>query len=84
MKLVVFGRIGSDAGYWYIGADGKIHHQGGWEAGALTDVQASLSIIRAATQLKTPELAQSAIRSVLGFVQKELGEHVGEGTVILG
>jgi len=28
--VVIFGNIGSDAGYWYLGADGKIHHVPGW------------------------------------------------------
>ncbi|HKU18857.1 MAG TPA: hypothetical protein VJP80_06315 [Candidatus Saccharimonadales bacterium] len=28
--IVIFGNIGSDAGYWYLGADGKIHHVPGW------------------------------------------------------
>jgi len=30
MKYIVLGRIGSDAGYWVLGADGKWHHVGGW------------------------------------------------------
>ena len=28
--IIIFGNIGSDAGYWYLGADGKIHHVPGW------------------------------------------------------
>lgn len=28
--IVIFGNVGSDAGYWYLGADGKIHHVPGW------------------------------------------------------
>lgn len=29
--IIVFGNVGSDAGYWYLGADGKIHHVPGWD-----------------------------------------------------
>lgn len=28
--IIIFGNVGSDAGYWYLGADGKIHHVPGW------------------------------------------------------
>ncbi len=29
--IIIFGNVGSDAGYWYLGADGKIHHVPGWD-----------------------------------------------------
>lgn len=28
--IIIFGNVGSDAGYWYLGSDGKIHHVPGW------------------------------------------------------
>lgn len=29
-SIIVFGNVGSDAGWWVLGADGKVHHVGGW------------------------------------------------------
>ena len=31
MATIILGHIGSDAGYWVIGPDGKMHHVGGWQ-----------------------------------------------------
>jgi len=28
--ILVWGNVGGDAGYWYLGSDGKIHHVPGW------------------------------------------------------
>jgi len=51
VNIVVFGHIGSDAGYWVIGPDGKLHHVGGWNPEAIAEVSASLNIIRESTRL---------------------------------
>ena len=83
MNIVVFGNIGSDAGYWVIGPDGKLHHVGGWNPEVMVEVSASLNIIREATRLRTPGLAQAAIKSVIGFAEKELGHQFKEGGVIV-
>lgn len=83
MNIVVFGHIGSDAGYWVIGPDGKLHHVGGWNPEVIAEVSASLNIIREATRLRTPGLAQAAIKSVIGFAEKELGQQFKEGGVIV-
>jgi len=87
MYRIVIGRIGSDAGYWYIGADGKLHHVPGWNPEALAELNAAVNILREATRLKTPGLAEAAIKSVMEFTQKELGTHLkqgaGEGTVLV-
>ncbi|GAC1313883.1 MAG: hypothetical protein NVSMB2_02510 [Chloroflexota bacterium] len=88
MQYIIFGHPGSDAGYWYIGADGQLHHVGGWEAESLREVSASLNIIREATRLRTPGLAEAAIQSVLKFTDEQLGQHLkntggGAGVVIV-
>jgi hypothetical protein len=83
VNFIVIGNRGGDAGYTVIGPDGKPHHVGGWGPEALAEVAASLNIIREATHLRTPELAQAAIRSVIGFAEKELGQHLKEGGVVV-
>lgn len=88
MQYIILGNQGSDAGYWYIGADGKLHHAGGWEAERLREISASLNIIREATRLRTPGLAEAAIQSVMKFTDEQLGQHLkdtagGGGVVIV-
>ena len=85
MKMIIIGNIGSDAGYWYIDATG-LHHVGGWASERLAEFRSALTIIGAATQLKTPGLAEAAIKSVQGFAQSQLAEHLkggGDGTVVV-
>jgi hypothetical protein len=76
MYTIIIGRIGSDAGYWYIGPDGKLHHVPGWNPEQLAEVGAAVNIMREATRLKTPGLAEAAIKSVMEFTQKELAAHL--------
>ncbi len=85
MKFIVMGNIGSDAGYWIWDGHGW-RHVGGWAVEQLAEVSSALNIMREATNLKTPGLAQAAANSVSEFVTKELGQHVKEGgsVVILG
>jgi len=83
MNIIVLGHIGSDAGYWVIGQDGKVHHVGGWAPERLAEVHSALNIIREATQLKTPGLAEAAIKSVVGFAQKELQANIKEGGAVV-
>lgn len=79
MYRIVIGRIGSDAGYWYVGSDGKLHHVPGWNPEALAELGAAVNIIREATRLRTPGLAEAAIKSVMEFTQKELATHMKQG-----
>jgi hypothetical protein len=74
MRFIVIGNIGSDAGYWVWDGNGW-HHVGGWGVEQLAEVSAALSIMREATRLKTPGLADAATK----FVQKQLGAHIKEG-----
>jgi len=84
MHYIVIGNIGSDAGYWIF--DGHVwRHVGGWGVDRLQEVSAALSIMRDASRLKTPGLAEAAAKVVSEFLNKELQGHVkeGAGTVIL-
>lgn len=84
MKFIVIGNIGSDAGYWVLDANG-LHHVGGWGSDQLVELTAALNIMREATRLKTPGLAEAAVKAVAGFAEKQLGAHIKEGgaTVII-
>jgi hypothetical protein len=63
---------------------------GGWAVEQLAEVSSALNIMREATRLKTPGLAEAAAKSVSDFVTKQLGQHLKEGgkegpaVVILG
>lgn len=76
--IVVFGHFGSDAGYWYIGADGKIHRVPGWNPEQLSEVSKVVSILGQVAALKTPGLAERVSAVLTDFVQTEVGSHVKE------
>jgi hypothetical protein len=83
--MIIIGNIGSDAGYWVLDGTG-LHHVGGWGADQLVEFKAAINIISLATQLKTPGLADAAIKSVQAIVQKQIAEHVrdsGAGPVVV-
>lgn len=89
MNIYFIGNIGSDAGGWYIGADGKIHRVPGWAPEQLTEVTHLLNVLREASQLKTPELAEAITGRVMEMAQRELGEQFGEqlkdgGVIVVG
>jgi hypothetical protein len=79
MRLFFFGGYGTDAGGWYIGADGKIHKVPGWNPEAVVELQHAVNILREAAQLKTPGLSEAVARVVYDQVQKELGANLREG-----
>jgi hypothetical protein len=82
---IYFGGFGTDAGGWYIGPDGKIHRVPGWAPEQLKDLSHAINVIREAAQIKTPGVAEHAIKSVMDFAQKELGAHLKEeGVLVLG
>jgi hypothetical protein len=78
MNIVVLGQFGSDAGYWYIGPDGKWHHVGGWGVDSIIDVTRALGILGEVSRLKTPGLADTVTKGLNDFVQRELGAHLGD------
>lgn len=56
--IVIFGNIGSDAGYWYLGSDGKIHHVPGWNPEtmkAFKAIEENLAILERAVKT-TPQV----------------------------
>ena len=84
--IIILGHIGSDAGYTYIGSDGKIHHVPGWNPEAMVEFDAAISVMKSAAQLKAPGLAEAVVKSVLPFAQKELNTYfkgAGEGGVLV-
>jgi hypothetical protein len=83
MRIVFLGGYGSDAGYSYIGADGKVHHVGGWGPEAVLEVSRAISILGEATQLKTPALSEAVIKSTLEFVTRNIGANLKEGDVVV-
>jgi hypothetical protein len=76
--IVVFGHFGSDAGYVYIGPDGKIHRVPGWNPEQLSEVSKAVSILAQAAALKTPGHAERISGVLNDFVQKEISSHVKE------
>ncbi len=78
MRYVIFGNIGSDAGYWTF-ENGKFVHHGGWEIESIREVQQALTLIAEASKLRTPGLAERLTGVLDEFVGSELTEHVGKG-----
>jgi hypothetical protein len=83
VQFMVLGNIGSDAGYW-VYRDGHWEHVGGWGVDSIREVQAGLAVLKASTQLRTPELAESIAGLVARAIGSELAEHTGgEHTVVI-
>ena len=67
--IVIFGDIGSDAGYWYLGSDGKIHHVPGWNPEtmkAFKAIEENLAILERAA--KAPQVSQGLNKEITGGV----------------
>jgi len=81
-RIIFIGSIGSDAGGWYVGADGKIHRIPGWNPEQLVDFSHAVTALRAVSQIKLPgtEQVTSALHQL---VTKGLGSHVKEGDVVV-
>jgi hypothetical protein len=75
--FIIIGNVGSDAGYWVLDGSG-LHHVGGWGTDRLAEVRAAVHMLREATQLKTPGLADAATKGLSDFVQRQLADHVKE------
>jgi hypothetical protein len=82
VQFIVWGNIGSDAGYWVF-RDGHWEHVGGWGVDSIREIQAGLAVLKASTQLKTPELAQSIAEMVTKFIGPELAEHAAGGQTVI-
>jgi hypothetical protein len=81
--IVIVGHIGSDAGWTYIDGQGNVHHVGGWAEESMADLRSAVAVMTAASNIKAPGVAEAAIKSVHALVQRELGEHLGEGGVLV-
>jgi hypothetical protein len=80
---IIFGNVGSDAGYWVLDDNG-LHHVGGWAPDSLLEVQTGLEVLKASTRFKSPGLADAIAELVSRAIEPELAKHVrGEHTVII-
>jgi hypothetical protein len=82
VQYIVWGNIGSDVGYWVF-RDGHWEHVGGWGVDSIREIQAGLAVLKASTQLKTPELAQSIAELVTKAIGPELAEHAAGGHTVI-
>jgi hypothetical protein len=55
----------------------------GWNLEQFTELGAALNILREATKLKTPGLAEASAKSVWDFTQKQLDQHVKGDAVLV-
>ena|SRR5579884_2600235 len=89
MATIILGHIGSDAGYWYIGGDGKLHHVGGWQAEEMAELKNAITLLQDAVQIREPGVAEAVTRAIVPFVEKTLTQHVKQdgsdrGIIIVG
>lgn len=70
--VMVFGNVGNDGGYWYLGADGKIHHVPGWNPETLKAFETILSaskILKA--NLKQVNVEHNVVDQINNTFQKK-------------
>jgi hypothetical protein len=82
-NIYFLGQVGSDAGGWYIGADGKIHRIPGWAPDLMKDLVSAVSVIRHAGQIKVPGFGGQIMKEAVSFANKQFAEHVTEGGIIV-
>jgi hypothetical protein len=78
--MIIF--FGTDGGGVIVTPEG-VKPFPGWGPEAVSELSHALRVIREASQLKTPGLADRAIKSVMDFTQKELGKHMKNGGVFV-
>jgi hypothetical protein len=85
MKFIVIGNPGSDAGYWVIDANG-VHHVGGWATEKMVEFSAAAKILRDAVQIRTPGIAEAAVKSVVRFAEEQIKGNIketGQGATVV-
>jgi hypothetical protein len=82
-RILFIGQIGTDAGGWYIDANGKIHRIPGWNPEQMADLSHALQGLRALSQIKTAGIAERSYAAVRDLVAKQVGEHLKEGDVLV-
>jgi len=55
----------------------------GWNPEAILDLVNSISVIKAASRLKTPQLADAVFKSVGNYVNQQLNEHAGGANTVI-
>jgi hypothetical protein len=85
MRSIVIGGYTDAGGYIITFEHGHIVIKPipGWNPELFAELGAALNILREATKLKTPGLAEAAARSVWDFTQKQLDEHVKGDAVLV-
>ncbi|RXH55672.1 hypothetical protein [Granulicella sibirica] len=82
-RFIIIGNIGSDAGYWVF--DGHtFRHVGGWPPFEQAEFKEALTILGAASRLKTTGLSERIAETVSGFVRRQLETHVTANQVDTG
>lgn len=76
--VIVFGHIGSDAGYWEF-VNGKLVHVPGWAPEALAEVATAARMLSAATALKNPDVVNKVAGVLSDFVDREVSSHTKAG-----
>ena len=86
MRTIIIGG-GTDGPGWSITFEnGKIVIKPlpGWNPEQLVELGAALNVMRDATKLKSPRLAEAAIHSVWDFAQKQFDQHLkGDAVMVI-
>lgn len=82
-RIIFIGPIGSDAGGYYIGKDGKIHRLPGWNPEQLKDLGHALNSLRELSQIKAAGVAERAYAAVHEIITKEMSGHLEAGDVLV-
>jgi len=81
--LIVFGHIGSDAGYTYIDSQGNVVHVPGWQPVDRVEMSTALKVLSESSKLKNPGVAKGLNKGVLDYVEKELkAQNITDGVLI--
>jgi hypothetical protein len=72
----------TDAGGW-IWDGHRFKRVPGWNPEAIAELSNMLTVVGAAARLKTPGLAEATAKGLTEALQKELGEHLKDGGVLV-
>ena len=83
-RLMFFGPgVGTDAGGWYIGPDGKIHRVPGWNPEQMVDLVNAVEGFRRVSQIKAPGVADRLNATLFEVVSKEASQHLNQGDILV-
>jgi len=77
---------GTDApGFELVFVNGKwvVRPHPGWGIDNMRELSHAINVISEATRLKTPGVTEAILHSAMDLVQKELANHVKEGTIVV-